>query len=173
MTSLDSYRAAYQRYYNLLHKSLEQVHDEDFFRTLAPETNSIAILVKHLGGNFRSRFTDFLHSDGEKPWRNRDSEFVVEGMSRADVMAVWQEGWDMLWQTLSMLEPTHLSQHITIREESITVEAALLRSLSHFSYHVGEIVFLARHFRHNDWQYLSIAPNQSEAFNAKMRAKNI
>jgi hypothetical protein len=134
----------------------QQVDDDAFARALDPESNSIAVIMKHVGGNLRSRWTDFLTSDGEKPDRNRDGEFVAEGESRADIMRTWNLGWQRLEDTLHSLQPEDLTRTVTIRGEPCTVIQALLRNLAHASHHCGQIVFLAKAHAHADWQTLSI-----------------
>ncbi len=155
----------YKRYRQLLEDAVRQVSDEEFFRKIGSTDNSIAILVKHLGGNLTSRFTDFLATDGEKPWRNREGEFDVQGLDREAVMAVWQRGWEILESNAFHLKEEDMKRTVTIRGVKFTVEEALYRSLAHFSYHVGQIVFLAKAFKSNDWQYLTIPPGQSDAYN--------
>ncbi len=155
----------YKRYYKLLMKSLEQVNDEDFFKMLSPSSNSIAIIVKHMSGNLKSRFTDFLTTDGEKPWRNRESEFDVSGLTRAELMTLWDEAWAVLEANVWPLDYDDLAKMVSVRGVPLSVEECLVRSLSHFSYHVGEIVFLAKHFAGENWTYLSIAPGKSDDYN--------
>ena len=160
------YIGEYKRYRRLLEGSLRQLTDDEFFRVLSPSSNSVAIILKHISGNWHSRFTNFLTSDGEKPWRNRESEFDVTGLSREELMAYWQGAWDILETNVFALGEADMKTPITIRGVTLSVEEALCRSLSHFSYHVGEIVFLAKHFKGDDWEYLSIAPGKSDEYNA-------
>ena len=145
-----------------------QVSDEEFFRVIDAESNSIALIMKHMAGNMRSRWTDFLTSDGEKADRHRDSEFLLEGEDRAAVEARWEAGWRTLFDTLSSLAPEDLMRNVPIRGEPHTVVAALNRQLAHYGEHTGQIVFLAKHLRSADWKTLSIPRGQSEAFNQKM-----
>src|SRR5688572_24688319 len=145
-----------------------QVSDEEFFRTIDPESNSIALIMKHMAGNMRSRWTDFLTSDGEKPDRRRDSEFVVEGEGRAAILESWEAGWRTLFDTLAALEGVDLMRTVPIRGEPHTVVAAVNRQLSHYGQHTGQIVFLAKHLKSSAWKTLSIARGQSETFNRKM-----
>ena len=126
--------------------------------------NSIATLIWHVSGNLESRFTDFLTSDGEKPWRDRDSEFEARSASPVEIRAKWDRGWGVLITTLSELQDTNLSRTITIRGVGLRVDEALLRSLAHTSYHVGQIVFAAKRFLGESWRYLSIAPGDSAAY---------
>jgi len=127
--------------------------------------NSAAILVWHIGGNLRSRFTDFLTSDGEKPWRKRDEEFEGRTVSREEVLAKWNGGWDALFAALEPLTDEHLQQMIAIRGQSFAVHDALHRSLAHICYHVGQLVFLAKQFRGEEWKNLSIPLGKSDEAN--------
>ena len=153
-------------------KALAQVRDHDLFATLDPESNSLAILVQHLAGNLRSRWTDFLTSDGEKPDRDRDSEFVAAGTtSRAELLARWEEGWRCLFQAMTALHEEDLPLTVLIRAEPHSVIRAINRQLTHNAYHLGQIVFLAKHFASDHWQTLSVPRGGSAAFNsAKMGA---
>ncbi len=172
-TSNDSLGAAFiedtlltfRRQRELAERALAQVTDEDFFRTIDAESNSVAILVKHIGGNLVSRWTDFLTSDGEKPTRNRDGEFIVVNSSntaeRAAIMSLWDEGWGALSTTLTQLRPADLLATIKIRGEAMTALAAMHRGVAHISQHVGQIVLLAKHYRSADWKTLSIPRGQS------------
>lgn len=145
---------------------MTQVGDDDFARTLDQENNSIAIVVKHISGNLRSRCTEFLTSDGEKPDRDRDSEFVLEPRdTRVRLMTEWVVAWDLLAATVEGLRPEDVQRTVYIRAEPHTVGQALNRNLSHLAYHVGQIVMLARHWVGTDWQTLTIARGQSRAFN--------
>lgn len=138
-------------------KAMAQVGDAQFFSVLDPDANSIALIVKHVAGNMRSRWTDFLTSDGEKPDRHRDTEFEHEaGDTRAAVMARWDTGWELLLTTLSALKPSDLGKTVTIRGEPHTVVQAINRQVSHYSAHVGQIVLLAKHYAGPRWQTLSI-----------------
>ena len=144
---------------------MAQLKDEEFFFTLDPESNSVAILVKHLAGNMRSRFTDFLTSDGEKPDRFRDREFEVNSATtRADVMRWWEEGWACVFGALAPLQPEDVMRTITIRNEPHTVLQAVNRQIAHYAQHIGQIVFLAKHIRSSDWKTLSIPRGKSEEF---------
>src|SRR5947209_8359448 len=148
--------------------AMAQLRDEDLFVTLDPESNSVAILVKHLAGNMRSRFTNFLTTDGEKPDRFRDREFEVTGATtRADVMMWWEEGWACVFEAINALKPEDVMREVTIRGEPHTVLQALNRQIAHYAYHIGQIVFLAKHFRSSDWESLSIPRGKSEEYNRK------
>ena len=133
-----------------------QVDDTQFFHSPAPDANSIAVIMKHVGGNLRSRWTDFLTTDGEKPDRNRNGEFIITNESRADIMRMWENGWSQLEKTLASLRADDLHKTVTIRGEPHTVDQALTRSLAHASHHAGQIVLLARILAGEQWQTLSI-----------------
>jgi Protein of unknown function (DUF1572) len=146
-------------------KALAQLQDKDFFVTLDPESNSVAALVKHISGNARSRFTDFLTSDGEKPDRFRDQEFEVSPSARREeVMRWWEQAWSYVFSALDSLKPEDVLRTVTIRQEPHTVMQALNRSLAHYAQHIGQIVFLAKHLRSSEWQTLSIPRGKSENF---------
>src|SRR5579871_2350653 len=145
--------------------AMVQLGDKDFFVTLDPESNSVAILVKHLAGNMRSRFTDFLTSDGEKPNRFRDQEFEVTGATtRADVMQWWEQGWSCVFAAIDALQPEDVMRSVTIRAEPHTVLQAINRQIAHYAAHIGQIVFLAKHLRSNEWKTLTIPRGKSEEF---------
>jgi Protein of unknown function (DUF1572) len=145
--------------------AMAQLRDEDFFVALDAESNSVAILVKHLGGNMRSRFTDFLASDGEKPDRFRDREFEVSGATtRAEIMRWWDEGWACVFGAIEALKPEDVMRTVTIRGEAHTVLQAINRQIAHYAGHVGQIVFLAKHLRSSEWKTLSIPRGKSEEF---------
>ena len=153
---------------SLADRALAQVRDEDLFATLDDESNSLAVLIQHMAGNMRSRWTDFLTSDGEKPDRNRDSEFVVaRGTSRADLEARWEEGWRCLCQALTALSEEDLALTVLIRAEPHSVIKAINRQLTHYGYHVGQIVFLCKHFASDHWRTLSVPRGKSREFNAE------
>ena len=142
--------------------AMEQISDEQFFHLLDPESNSVALIVKHITGNQKSRFTDFLTSDGEKPWRNRDTEFEAgEQDTREALMKRWEENWKLVLDTVKSLKPEDLGRTVTIRGEEHTVFVAVQRQVMHYAYHVGQIVFLAKHFRSAGWKSLSIPRGQS------------
>lgn len=148
--------------------ALAQLNDADLFVTLDPESNSIAVLIKHIAGNMRSRFTDFLTTDGEKPDRHRDQEFEVSSEATRDaLMGMWEQGWAILFTTLESLKPDDLLRTVYIREEPHTVVQALNRALAHYAFHMGQIVFLAKHLRSTEWQTLSVPRGKSEEFNRK------
>lgn len=153
-------------------KALAQVRDEDLFVMLDPESNSLAMIIQHLAGNLRSRWTDFLTSDGEKPDRNRDAEFESpEGVSRAELMARWEESWACLLGTLSSLKEEDLGKTIRIRSEPHSVVQAIHRGMTHAAYHVGQIVLLSKHFASTSWKSLTIPRGKSREFLEAMRSK--
>ncbi len=153
---LDSIEREYRRYKGLAERAVEQVGEDQLAQVPAPESNSIAIVVWHVSGNLKSRFTDFLASDGEKPWRDRDSEFVERSVTHAELRAKWNDGWDVLFATLATLSDADLEKRITIRGESMSALDALHRSVTHTSYHVGQIVLLAKALRGAAWQNLTM-----------------
>jgi hypothetical protein len=153
---LTSIENEYRRYKKLGEGAFDQVTDAELAEAPSPHGNSIAILVWHLSGNLKSRFTEFLVSDGEKPWRDRESEFVARGVTRADLDTRWEEGWSILFRTLSDLDDDALDRKVTIRGQELSVLEALHRSLAHASYHVGQIVVVAKSFRGASWRSLSI-----------------
>lgn len=145
--------------------AMAQVESKDFFHAIDSESNSVAVLVKHIAGNARSRFTDFLTADGEKPDRFRDREFeIVANTTREEVMRWWEEGWSTIFSTLDSLKPEDVSRTITIRQEPHTVMQALNRALAHYAQHIGQIVFLSKHLRSEQWQTLSIPRGKSEEY---------
>jgi hypothetical protein len=157
------------RYYKkLADRAMAQVTDEQLFLQIDEEANSIAIVVKHMAGNMRSRWTDFLASDGEKPSRNRDSEFADPPATREALLVFWEEGWSRLFSALEPLTDADLNRTITIRGEAHSVMQAVNRQLAHYPYHVGQIVLLSRHFANEKWESLSIPKNRSAEFNSKV-----
>ncbi|MFY9647997.1 MAG: DUF1572 family protein [Terriglobales bacterium] len=145
--------------------AMAQLEDKDFFITLDPESNSVAALIKHIAGNARSRFTDFLTRDGEKPDRFRDQEFEISAKTtRAEIQDWWEQGWSHVFSALDSLKPEDLQRTVTIRQEPHTVMQALNRSLAHYAQHIGQIVFLAKHLRSNAWKTLSIPRGKSEDY---------
>ena len=157
-------------YKKLAERAMEQVTDEQLYATLDQEANSIALIVKHMAGNMRSRWTGFLTSDGEKPNRNRDSEFEDPPDTRKALMAVWEEGWNSLFQALGPLSDSDLSRTVTIRGEAHSVMQAINRQIAHYAHHVGQIVLLAKHFAHEKWEPLTIPRNRSGEFNRRVEA---
>ena len=162
---LDEARRQFRGHKRMGEGAMAQLRDEDFFVTLDPESNSVAILVKHLAGNMRSRFTDFLTSDGEKPDRFRDQEFELNSATtRADVMKCWEEGWSRVFAAIDALKPEDVTRTVTIRGEPHTVLQAINRQIAHYAQHVGQMVFLAKHLRASDWKTLSIPRGRSEDY---------
>ncbi|HTW58768.1 MAG TPA: DUF1572 family protein [Terriglobales bacterium] len=162
---LEEARRQFRGHKRMGESAMAQLRDEDFFVTLDPESNSVAILVKHLAGNMRSRFTDFLSTDGEKPDRFRDREFeVTAATTRADVMRWWEEGWSVVLSTIESLKAEDVMRTVTIRNQPHTVLQALNRQIAHYSAHVAQIVFLAKHLRSSEWKTLSIPRGKSEEF---------
>ena len=159
-------------YYKMLgEKTFEQLTDEQLFWQYNQESNSIATIVKHLWGNMLSRWTDFLTTDGEKEWRNRDAEFENDLQSKEEVLIAWNKGWDVFLDTLNSLKPEQLSDIIYIRNEGHTVIEAINRQLAHYPYHVGQIVFYAKQLKNSSWNSLSIPRNKSGNYNAEKFAK--
>lgn len=158
-------------YYKLLaDRAMAQVTDEQLFLALDPEANSIAIIVKHMSGNMRSRWTDFLTTDGEKPDRNRDSEFAQPAATRQELLDHWESGWAILFGALQPLSDADLGRTITIRGEAHSVMQAINRQLAHYPHHVGQIVLLAKHYACDRWQSLSVPRNKSQQFNRSVAA---
>ena len=154
------------RYYKkLAERAMDQVTDEQLFTTLDEEANSIAIVVKHMAGNMRSRWRDFLTTDGEKPDRNRDSEFEDPPENRKALLQLWEDGWKEVFSALQPLSDADLGRTVTIRGEPHSVMQAINRQVAHYAYHVGQIVMLAKHFANDRWQSLSVPRNRSAEFN--------
>jgi hypothetical protein len=162
--------AVFHYYKKLGERAMEQTPDEHLFTVLDPESNSIAIIVKHLAGNMRSRWTDFLTTDGEKPGRNRDTEFETPATTRDELMAQWEEGWATLFGALESMTDADLSRVVTIRGEAHSVTQAINRQLAHYPYHVGQIVYLGRHFCSGHWTSLSVPRGKSGEFNRQVAA---
>ncbi len=167
---IDDSLALFRYYKNLAERAMEQVTDEQLFALLDEQANSIAIVVKHMAGNMRSRWTDFLTTDGEKPDRDRDSEFVIPPATRDALLDVWEEGWRCLFRALEPLSDADLGRTVTIRGESHSVMQAVNRQVAHYAHHVGQIVLLAKHFAHDGWESLSVPLNRSAEFNQKVAA---
>jgi uncharacterized damage-inducible protein DinB len=154
----------------LAERAMAQVTDEQLLATLDEESNSIAIIVKHMAGNMRSRWTDFLTSDGEKPDRQRDNEFLDPPKTRDALLAMWEEGWSCLLHTLESLSDADLTRVVTIRGEAHSVMQAINRQVGHVSYHCGQIVLLAKHLNHSGWKTLTVPRGKSEEFNRRVIA---
>ncbi len=164
---LESTILLFHYYKKLGEGAIAQLEESDLQRTLDPESNSIAVLVKHLHGNMRSRFTDFLTTDGEKEWRERDAEFQDTLPTKEAVLQAWEAGWAVVFDTLDQLTPQQMETIVYIRNQGHTVLEALQRQLGHYSYHVGQIVYLAKHFKGEDWESLSIPKGKTAEYNAK------
>ena len=149
---------------------MAQVTDEQLIAVLDGEMNSIAVIAKHMAGNMRSRWTDFLTSDGEKPDRDRDSEFVEPPVAREGLLALWEQGWQRVFTALEPLSDADLARTVTIRGEAHSVMQAINRQMAHYCYHCGQIVLLAKHFKHDGWQSLSVPRLQSSEFNRRVLA---
>lgn len=169
---LESAGKQFQYYKMLGEKAMAQLEPEQLFVAVNDDTNSIAVIVKHLAGNMLSRWTDFLTSDGEKDWRDRDAEFDNTIQTKEEVLAAWEKGWQCLFDALNGLQPEQLVQLIYIRNEGHTVIEAINRQLAHYPYHVGQIVFYAKQLKTSAWDSLSIPKNQSGSYNADKFSKD-
>lgn len=162
----------FKYYKELGDKTFEQIEEQDFFYQPNEASNSIAIIIQHMYGNMLSRWTNFLTEDGEKEWRKRDAEFEPMQCGKEDLINFWNDGWKCLLDTLESLQPGDLEKTIYIRAEPLKVYDAILRQLAHYPYHVGQIVYLGRMVKDNDWQSLSIPKGGTAAFNQGMKEKN-
>ncbi|MBN8836274.1 MAG: DUF1572 family protein [Sphingobacteriia bacterium] len=151
-------------YKSLGDKTFEQLEEKDFFFRPSSESNCIAVIVQHMYGNMLSRWTNFLTEDGEKEWRKRDAEFLTPQMSKQDILSFWNEGWKCLFDSLNSLQPEDLLKEVSIRTEPLYVYDAILRQLAHYPYHVGQIVYLGRLCKNENWKSLSIPIGQSEQY---------
>jgi hypothetical protein len=167
---LEDSLAVFRYYKKLADGAMAQVTDAQIYETLDPEANSIAVTVKHIAGNMRSRFVDFLTTDGEKPDRDRDGEFVEPPATREELMQMWEHGWDCVFRALGPLSETDMTRTITIRGEAHSVTQAINRQIAHYAYHIGQIVLLAKHFQHDRWKTLSVPRNRSAEFNRSVLA---
>jgi hypothetical protein len=157
--------ASFRNYKKMAERAMEQISDEEFFKAVDKESNSIAVIVKHIAGNQISRWTLFLTSDGEKEFRNRDTEFEMFDETRRALMEFWETGWRTLFDAIENLTADDFSRFVTIRGEPHTIIEAINRQLTHYAYHVGQITFLAKHFRSSEWKTLSVPRNKSAEFN--------
>lgn len=164
---LSSTRKQFEYYKMLGERTFDQLQEDDFFWQYNEESNSIAIIVKHLWGNMLSRWTDFLTSDGEKEWRNREEEFEADIKSKEELMAKWKEGWTCLFTALDSINEENFEQKIYIRNQAHTIVEAVNRQLAHYSYHLGQIVYLGRMIKGSEWKSLSIPKGKSKEFNEK------
>lgn len=161
----------FKYYKSLGDKSFEQLSDEQIFWQYNDESNSIAIIVKHIAGNMLSRWTNFLTEDGEKSWRNRDDEFINTFKIKQEVIDFWEKGWECFFDALNQINDENLYSTIYIRGEAHSVLDAVLRQLAHYPYHIGQIVSIAKMLKNDGWKTLSIARNKSQEFNAEMKDK--
>jgi len=168
---LESAKKQFEYYKMLGDKTFTQLNDDQLFWQFNEESNSIAMIVKHLCGNMLSRFTDFLTSDGEKEWRNRDAEFENDILNKEELLAKWNEGWQCLFNAINPLTEQDLTKEIYIRNQGHTVTEAINRQLAHYPYHVGQIVFLGKMLCNQNWQSLSIPKGNSKNFNAEKFAQ--
>jgi uncharacterized damage-inducible protein DinB len=162
--------AIFRQYKKLAERAMEQVSDEQLLVALDEEMNSIALIVKHLAGNMRSRWTDFLTTDGEKPDRDRDAEFFDPPQSREALMQMWEDGWQRVFAALDPLTEADLDRTVTVRSEAHSVLQAINRQLTHYAYHCGQIVFLAKHLAHDRWKTLTVPRGESAEFHRRVRA---
>ena len=166
---IDSVEKEFRRYKKLAEGAMAQADDATLNKVSAGSGNSITMVVWHISGNLRSRFTDFLTSDGEKPWRGRDDEFAARQVTRATLIEKWEEGWRVLFATLAALADDDLPRTVIIRKQPLAVHQALHRSLAHLSYHVGQIVYIAKAAKGEAWTFLSIPPGKSDEYNRNSR----
>lgn len=169
---LESIKKQMLYYKTIAEKAMEQLSEEQLFISVNEDTNSIANIVKHMSGNMISRWTDFLTSDGEKPWRERDTEFESFKTSKKDLLEIWDKGWKCFFYVINSLEPEQLSQIIYIRNEGQTALDAINRQLAHYPYHIGQIVFYAKMLKKGDWDSLSIPKNKSNDYNSDKFSKD-
>jgi hypothetical protein len=167
---LEDSLAVFRYYKKLGDGAMAQATDAQLYETLDSEANSIAVTVKHIAGNMRSRFVDFLTTDGEKPDRNRDGEFVEPPATREELMRVWEHGWDCVFRALGPLSEADMTRTVFIRGEAHSVTQAINRQIAHYAYHIGQIVLLAKHFQHDRWKTLSVPRNRSAEFNRSVLA---
>jgi hypothetical protein len=167
---LDDSLSLFRYYKKLAESAMAQVTDEQLFLVLDPEMNSIALNVKHMTGNMRSRWTDFLTSDGEKPDRNRDTEFEAPPASREELMRLWETAWNLVFSALQPLSSDDMARTVFIRGEAHSVMQAINRQLCHYAYHSGQIVFLAKHFQSAQWKSPTVPRHQSAKFNQQVKA---
>jgi len=161
----------FEYYKKLGEGAIAQIEESDIHRQTDPESNSIAVIVKHMGGNMASRWTDFLTTDGEKEWRDRDREFVDDVQDKQRLMSIWDNGWDLLFSVLRQLKREDLGRTVYIRNEGHTVLDAINRQLTHYAYHVGQIVYIAKAIRSGSWKSLSVPKGESERFNQEKFSK--
>ena len=171
MSVISAIEAEYRRYKALADAAISQVGDEELAYAGQDGGNSIEMLIRHIAGNLKSRFTDFRTSDGEKPWRQRDDEFESAALSRGELLQTWDDSWDVLLGELAKLSDADLNETVTVRQQPLRIDEALHRSLAHTAYHVGQIVFMAKAMRGGAWQTLSIPRRKSEEYNRQAAAE--
>lgn len=162
----------FKHYKRRAEQAMEQLSDEEWHWKPNEASNSIAIIVQHMSGNMHSRWVDFLTSDGEKPYRDRDREFVDQNLAREELMRCWEKGWELLFHTVEHLKPEDLQRTVTVRHQPLSVLQAVLNELTHISYHVGQMLYLGKQIKGADWVMLSIPKNGSKAFNERMARRN-
>jgi hypothetical protein len=167
----DVFVKRFEYYKSLGDKSFTQLSEEQIFWQPNAESNSVAVIVKHIAGNMLSRWTNFLTEDGEKPWRNRDEEFINTFSTKQEVLDYWEKGWQCLFEALSQINDDNLYSEIYIRGEAHSVLDAVVRQLAHYPYHIGQIIYIAKLIKNEDWKTLSIARNRSQEFNDEMNSR--
>ena len=167
MSVIASLQDEYRRYKALAEAAIAQVGDEELGNPVHDGGNSIEMLIRHIAGNLKSRFTDFRTADGEKPWRHRDDEFESAALTRAELLQIWEDGWSVLFGELEKLSDADLSAPVIVRRQPLRIDEALHRSLAHTAYHIGQVVFMAKAMRGGAWRTLSIPKGQSEEYNQK------
>lgn len=168
----DLFLKRFQYYKNIADQTFEQLEEPQLFWQYNPESNSIATIVKHISGNMISRWTNFLTEDGEKEWRNRDAEFENDIQSKAEMLEIWEKGWLVLFDALNQVNDANINSIILIRGEKISVVDALLRQLAHYPYHIGQIIYLAKMLKNDDWKTLSIARNKSQEYTELLKKQS-
>jgi hypothetical protein len=169
---LESVKKQMLYYKTIAEKAIEQLEAEQLFVSVNEDTNSIAVIIKHMSGNMLSRWTDFLTTDGEKEWRQRDAEFEADLQSKEELLKTWNKGWDCFFNAINALQPEQLSQIIYIRNEGQTAMDAINRQLAHYPYHIGQIVFYAKMLKKSEWASLSIPKNKSGDYNSDKFSKD-
>ena len=167
---LEDSLSLFRHYKQMAERAIDQLTPEQLYATLDPEMNSIAVIMKHMAGNMRSRWTDFLSTDGEKPNRNRDSEFIEPPATREALIRMWEEGWQTVFSALAPLSEADLSRTVLIRTEPHSIMQAINRQMAHYCGHIGQIIFLAKHLQHENWKWLSVPRNRSAEFNQRVAA---
>ena len=168
----DLFLKRFQYYKNIADQTFEQLEEPQLFWQYNPESNSIATIVKHISGNMISRWTNFLTEDGEKEWRNRDAEFENDIQSKAEMLEMWEKGWLVLFDALNQVNDANINSIILIRGEKLSFVDALLRQLAHYPYHIGQIIYLAKMLKNDDWKTLSIAKNKSQEYTELLKKQS-